>query len=99
MAKLKGEAVQVRIKGVSTAKLLDDRFVALLRKEFPQIRYGPFHFYLPYESNGKKFESILLGYLDPDHEDKLLFTIDCDEPETLQRLSRLIEQFVEGSSG
>ncbi len=94
--KLAPEAVQVRIKGVSTAKLLDARFVGMLEKEFPGIKYGPFHFYLAQDLKGEKLESILLGYFDPDNEKERLFSIGCEEPKTLEKFLRLFEQFLEG---
>lgn len=99
MPKLTGEPVQVRVKGITAAKLFDARFVGLLEKEFPGIKYGPIHFYLYENEESKRFESIMMGFFDPEHEKKQLFTIDCDEPETMKKLLHLFEAFLEAAHG
>jgi len=98
-AKFETLPVQVRIKGIHVAKLFDSKFVGLLGKEFPNIRYGVVHLYLPRGVDEEKLEAIMLGHFAMEHDKESLFTVDADEPETLKKLVEVLGRFLEGEHG
>jgi len=84
---------------VHVAKLFDSKFLGLLNKEFPEVRFGVLHLYLPHGPDVETLESINLGHYTPGHERESLFTIDVEEPETLNRLVNVLDKFLGESHG
>lgn len=91
MAKESLEPVAARMKGLRLVHILDTKFVGRLEKEFPGVRQSHIYMRIPKDSEGKKFENVILGHKSKEHEGEGILTVDCDEPETLQKFVRVLE--------
>ncbi len=90
MAKESPEPVAARMKGLRLVHMLDTEFVGRLEKEIPGIRHSHLYMRIPKDSEGKKFEGVVLGHKSKEHEGEGILTVDCDEPETLQKFVRVL---------
>lgn len=103
-AKLKFDPVQVRVKGFAVRGFLAERFLESLTHEFPDAKFITVRFVLPVNAQKKspesasstdKFELVTLGHYAREHADEDLLTIDCDSPETLKRMERVLQHLSE----
>ena len=109
--KLKFEPVEARVQGIPVSKLLSKDFLALMSKEFENARFITLRFVISTkpvpkaESNTKaddvpspaeKLELVTLGHYAKEHLDEAILTIDCDLPDTLRKVERVLQQFHEG---
>ncbi len=89
MAK-ESQPVAVRMKGLRLVHILDTKFVGRLEKEIPGVRQAHIYMKIPTDSEDKKFENVVLGHKNKEHEDEGILTVDCDEPETLKKFVRVL---------
>ncbi len=95
MVKLTPKPTQVQIDGIQVRSMFDSRFLDMLEKTFPGVRYSHFTVGVPLGPKGETDDMVTVGHYSKEHGVEKILTVDCSEPETLRKLIAVLESFTE----
>ncbi len=95
MAKLSEvEPVEVRMRGLRVAKLLDRKFLGILEQELSGAAAAHLCIFIPGEDE-EDYSIIMIGHRKPDDEKERIINIDATNPENLAAALKALELYLE----
>jgi hypothetical protein len=88
--------VQVQVKGMRLSNLIDADFQMALKSEHPGALDVALLINIPIAGStekSEKFDHVRIGHFSKEHQDQSILTIDCDRPETLATLQKILTAF------
>lgn len=88
--------VEVIIKGIKVSQFFDKRFIELLERDMKETKFQHFCLYLTakHDKNEEIVERISLSHQEPEDEIMGITNVDCDKPETLEKMLKVMEEFL-----
>ncbi len=84
----KSQPIQVLLEGINVKSFLDEKFIGLLEKSFPNVA---FQHVCVFVHNDEDKERIYFGHHSPEHNEKNILMVDTDRPETLEKALQIIK--------
>lgn len=96
MTEFDWKPVQVQVKGLHLADLVNPDFQKALKEAYPGALDVALLINIPVvggTEKSEKFDHIRIGHFSKEHQEQSILTIDCDKPETLATIQRLLTAF------
>ena len=94
--KIESKPTQVKIKGLKVLDFFDEKFIGKLQKHLPDIEFQHFCMDIVNKENDKEEERLALAHTRVgDKREKDILTVDTDSPLTLEKLIKVVEEYVE----
>ena len=93
--KIECKPTQVKIKGLKVLDFFDEKFIGKLQKHLPDIEFQHFCMDIVDKENDKEKERLAVAHTRiGDKREKDILTVDTDLPHTLEKLMKVIEEYV-----
>ena len=92
---IKSKPTQIKIDGLRVVDFFDNEFIGIIEKRFPSLKFQHFCMYLCYGEEKKFSENLTIAHAKPINEENQELIVDADEPDSLIKILKAIEEFVD----
>lgn len=89
------DTTQVKIKELRVLDFFDEKFIEKIQKQFPNLNFQHFCIDIIDEKDDKKKkERLSIGHFRNEDIKNNILTVDTDESQSLQKILKVIEEYV-----
>jgi len=94
--KIESKPTQVKIKDLKVLDFFDEKFLGKLQKHLPNIEFQHFCMNIVDKEKDKEIERLALAHTTRgEKRERDILTVDTDSPHSLEKLIKVIEEYVE----
>jgi hypothetical protein len=90
---LKYKPTQVKVDNLRVIDFFDEKFIGKMQKHFPNLDFQHFCMYIVNEKESKIIEHLTVVHQSVDDKKNNVATIDVDNPESLEKILKIIEEY------